>query len=66
MTVPSVRETPKQEYRVTPLLLVFLVTLGLPAYAALILIGASLTTLAVVDQKMIVKDNQVKEVKNGN
>jgi low temperature requirement protein LtrA len=34
------------------LLLVWLATLALPAYAALMLVGANLTTLAILDQKM--------------
>jgi low temperature requirement protein LtrA len=35
------------------LLLVFLVTFALPAYLALILVGTSLTSLAILDQRMI-------------
>jgi low temperature requirement protein LtrA len=34
------------------MLLVYLATLVLAAYAALILVGASLTTLAILDQRM--------------
>ena len=36
------------------LLLVFLATLVLPAYLALILVGTSLTSLAILDQRMTV------------
>jgi low temperature requirement protein LtrA len=42
------------------MLLVCLATLALPAYAALILIGASLTMLAILDQKMPIQ-RQSKE-----
>jgi low temperature requirement protein LtrA len=44
------------------MLLVCLATLALPAYAALILVGASLTTLAILDQKMPNKRQSIKGV----
>jgi low temperature requirement protein LtrA len=44
------------------MLLVCLVTLALPAYAGLILTGASLTTLAVLDQKMPIQRQSRKGV----
>jgi hypothetical protein len=44
------------------MLLVCLATLVLPAYAALILVGASLTTFAILDQKMPIQSQSSKGV----
>ena len=44
------------------MLLIWLATLYLAAYAALFLVGASLTSLAILDQRMPIKGKSREEV----